>query len=94
MMGLIERVWRGVAGPRFVDYEESKKIARSDDIAARRNLAANATARPELLYFLAEDQAAEVRREIASNPTTPMQADLILARDRDDQVRVDLVHKI
>jgi len=94
MKGLLERVWRGVGKPRPVDYEESKRIARGGDIAARRHLAANPTARPELLYFLADDPAAEVRREIANNPTTPAQADLILASDRDDQVRVDLAHKI
>jgi len=92
-MRLIDRVWRG-GKPRPIDYEQSKRIAQSGDVATRRRLAANPTARPELLYYLAEDPAAEVRREIAGNPTTPVQADLMLARDADDAVRVGLAQKI
>jgi len=94
MSGVVARLLRGVGLERRVSYEDSKRLARTEDVGARRKLAANRTLRPELLYYLAEDPAAEVRREIAANPKTPVQADLLLARDRDDGVRRDLARKI
>jgi uncharacterized protein (DUF2336 family) len=60
----------------------------------RRDLAARGDVRPEILYFLAEDQAPEVRRIIAANDATPHQADQLLARDRDDAVRAELAQKV
>ncbi|MHA1114115.1 MAG: DUF2336 domain-containing protein, partial [Alphaproteobacteria bacterium] len=94
MSGIVARLLRGVGFERRVSYEDSKRLARTKDVGARRQLAANRTLRPEMLYFLADDPAAEVRREIAANPKTPVQADLLLAHDRDDGVRHDLAHKI
>ena len=43
------------------EYEDAKRLARSDDVNARRKLALRADMRPEILYFLAEDKASEVR---------------------------------
>jgi uncharacterized protein (DUF2336 family) len=77
-----------------VSYEQSKEIARHGTIKARRELAANSSTRPEVLYFLAEDKEPQVRREVASNSKTPRQADLILAKDVHDEVRCDLALKI
>jgi uncharacterized protein (DUF2336 family) len=75
-------------------YEEAKRLARDPDITVRRGLAARQDLRPEILYYLAEDQAAEVRRMIAGNEATPYQADELLARDRDEAVRTELAQKV
>lgn len=74
--------------------EETKALARHEDADVRAALAKRADLRPELLYFLAEDKAADVRRIVAANDSTPAQANLLLARDRDDNVRADLAGKI
>ncbi|MCZ6522561.1 MAG: hypothetical protein O7A68_01670, partial [Alphaproteobacteria bacterium] len=81
------------AAAQPLDYEESKHLARSADVAARGALASRG-ARPEILYYLAEDASPEVRRGVAANPATPPQADVMLARDEDDEVRCDLARKI
>ena len=77
-----------------IDYETAKTMARSRDQAVRQRLAARNDIRPELLYYLANDQAVEVRREIAANARTPRQADLLLASDKDSHVRTGLARKI
>ena len=48
----------------------------------------------EFLYFLAADEAVEVRRAVAENPSTPNQADMLLARDKDYGVRCALARKV
>lgn len=75
-------------------FEDAKLMVQSPDPAVRRRVAESNGARPELLYYLARDQAPEVRHAIAANARTPRQADLLLARDRDDSVRDALVRKI
>ncbi|HRJ62243.1 MAG TPA: DUF2336 domain-containing protein, partial [Azospirillaceae bacterium] len=75
-------------------FEDAKLMVQSPDPAVRRRVAESHGARPELLYYLARDQAPEVRYAIAANARTPRQADLLLARDRDDSVRDALVRKI
>ena len=75
-------------------YEEAKRIAASDDAAARAALAAHEDLEPEILYFFASDQAPAVRRAVAVNPGTPLQADKLLATDRDGEVRHELARKI
>ena len=77
-----------------LSYDESKRLARDGDPAAREHLAGREDVRPEVLYFMAEDDSAEVRGRIAANLSTPRQADLILARDRDEAVREKLARKI
>jgi uncharacterized protein (DUF2336 family) len=76
------------------EYEEAKRLARGDDLAARRTIAGRADMRPEILYYLAEDKATEVRRAIAGNDATPHQADELLVRDRDEAVRAELAQKV
>jgi uncharacterized protein (DUF2336 family) len=86
---------RKVAAPDTkLSYDESKRLARDGDPAERVHLAGREDIRPEVLYFLAEDDSAEVRGCIAANVSTPRQADLMLARDRDEVVRERLAHKI
>lgn len=77
-----------------LDYEQSKRLARDADPEVRRRLARRTDVRPEVLYYLAEDDVTEVRREIAGNATTPRQADLLLAADRSVTVRHAVARKI
>jgi len=75
-------------------YQQDKLTAKAGDEQARKALAARMDVRPEILYFLAEDDSPDVRRELASNMATPRQADLILAQDGEDAVRADLAGKV
>jgi len=75
-------------------YVEMQTLASHSDRVIRCQLAERHDLRPEVLYFLAEDDDADVRRLIALNPTTPRQADLLLANDVDTSVRCDLTEKI
>ncbi len=77
-----------------LSYDESKRLARDGDLEVRADLAEREDLRPEVLYFLAEDDSAKVRCRIAANVKTPRQADLILARDDDEAVRHHLANKI
>ena len=92
MMKLFKR--RAAAPDPQLSYEESKRLARDGDPEVRLRLAGREDVRPEVLYFMAEDDSAEVRGHIAANLSTPRQADLILARDRDEAVREQLARKI
>ncbi len=77
-----------------LSYAESKRLARDGDPEVRAGLAERQDLRPEVLYFLAEDDSAKVRCRIAANLKTPRQADLILARDNNEAVRHQLANKI
>lgn len=77
-----------------LSYEKARALATSKDTDVRCALAAMPDAQPEILYYLADDPAPEVRRKLASNSATPSQAHLILAKDEDLQVRGDLAAKI
>ncbi|MFQ5766187.1 MAG: DUF2336 domain-containing protein [Rhodospirillales bacterium] len=94
MSGFFKNLFKGGARGKASAYEGAKELARHEDWTVRRELAARPDLRPEILYFLAEDPAPEVRRKIAANATTPAQADLLLAGDADDGVRGDLAAKI
>lgn len=92
MMRLFKR--KAAAPDPKLSYDESKRLARDGDREVRARLAGREDVRPEVLYFMAEDDSAEVRGYIAANVSTPRQADLILARDRDEVVRETLARKI
>lgn len=77
-----------------MDYESAKQLAASPDPAVRLELAQRQDVRPEILYFLAVDEAPTVRRAIAANAATPSQAHLILANDADEEVRAQLADKV
>lgn len=95
MKALLARMLgREASVPESLSYEESRELARHPDAAVRRGLAARTDIRPEILYFLAEDTAAEVRRQIATNDAAPAHANILLAGDRDENVRCDLAQKI
>jgi uncharacterized protein (DUF2336 family) len=84
----------GFGADGMLSYEESRELARHPSAKVRRSLANREDIRPEVLYYLAEDESPEVRRSIAINANTPAQAHLLLAHDRDDGVRCDLALKI
>ncbi len=92
MIELLQRVFR--SSGKTIDYQTQKELAASAQPADRRKLAADTSARPEVLYYLAGDADAGVRAAVAGNEATPVQADLLLARYRDAGVRVDLAAKI
>ena len=92
MLRMFGRTGFGANGT--LSYEETKELARHPSAKVRRSLANRKDIRPEVLYYLAEDESPEVRRSIAINANTPAQADLLLAHDRDDGVRCDLALKI
>ncbi|MBT3331120.1 MAG: DUF2336 domain-containing protein [Rhodospirillaceae bacterium] len=75
-------------------YEAQRGSLENDNTKERLRLAKRADTRPEILYYLADDNVPEVRRAIASNPSTPPQADAKLAQDGDDDVRYHLADKI
>ena len=77
-----------------LSYAGAKKLARVEDPGTRIELASRTGLRPEILYFLAEDESPDVRREIARNSETPRQADKLLATDVDNEVRCELAQKI
>lgn len=75
-------------------YEDAKVIASTGSVAKRQELATHQDLEPELLYYLASDEAPEVRKEIAKNDGAPLQADQILAKDAIAEVRSELAYKI
>ncbi|MBL8699779.1 MAG: DUF2336 domain-containing protein [Alphaproteobacteria bacterium] len=75
-------------------YERDKRLVASAKPEDRRQVAGRAGTRAELLYFLATDQASDVRRAVASNESTPWQADELLVRDKEVEVRADLGGKL
>jgi uncharacterized protein (DUF2336 family) len=77
-----------------IDYEKAKALAASTDPAERLKLAKRADTQPEILYYLAIDQAEEVRRAIVENEATPAQAHLLLANDSSEEVRRRLAEKV
>ncbi len=77
-----------------MDYEQAKQLAADPDMQVRRNVAQQPDARPEILFYLADDGEPSVRRAVAENRATPRQADLILTRDDDESVRERLAAKI
>jgi len=77
-----------------MSYEEARTALETHAHNARLFLANQSEVEPEILYYLATDQAAEVRRFVAANPSTPQKANKILAGDSDDDVRCELAKKI
>lgn len=80
--------------PEDLTYEQARDHLEGAKPGVRADLARRDDVRPEILYFLAEDESAKVRQEIAGNPATPVQADQLLAADQDDDVRCKLAYKV
>lgn len=80
--------------PSALGYEDAKALMADPDAKVREDLARHPDTPPEVLFFLADDDAPEVRRAVASNEKTPRQADLVLTRDKDDPTRCELAEKV
>ena len=93
MKGLKE-LFGGLFKSGEIPYEKAKEMARHEDVAVRLELARREDLKPEILYYLAEDNDVGVRRVIAANASAPRHADLLLAADADHEVRVGLAEKI
>ncbi|WCL54926.1 DUF2336 domain-containing protein [Gimibacter soli] len=80
--------------PPALTSEKEQQILKDGSLGERKALAARTDARPEVLYYLADDASPQVRQIIASNPSTPIHADEKLVADEDDEVRLELARKI
>lgn len=76
------------------EYESAKRMLADPDVFVRTNLAKRTDLRPELLYYLTDDNSPEVRQALADNSALPWQADMKLAGDRSEDVRVGLAGKV
>ncbi|MHA1599178.1 MAG: DUF2336 domain-containing protein, partial [Alphaproteobacteria bacterium] len=96
MTSIIKKFFQGFSTGKNkkVSYEDARDLVQHEDADVRRELAGRADVKAEILYFLASDDAPEVRHAVAVNAATPRHADLILAGDDDDEVRVGLAEKI
>ena len=94
LKGLFTRRGIGRRKQSPIDYEEQRRRVQAVDPKVRSDLAGRTDTRPEILYYLAEDSASEVREAVARNQATPVQADVILSRDSDGEVRAGLADKI
>ncbi len=75
-------------------YEHARDILENRDREALKHLASDEAGFPEMLYFLSNDDDAEIRRRVAANPTTPVQADVALSTDAEPEVREALGAKV
>lgn len=91
VLGLVKRK---TALPEDINYEEARSILEQQNRHAKQALAVREDLEPEILYYLATDESADIRRKIAGNPATPHHANRILATDNDDEVRCELARKI
>jgi uncharacterized protein (DUF2336 family) len=79
---------------RPMSYEEARASLETHAHNSRMFLAGREDVEPEILYYLATDDAVAVRRLAAANPSTPQQANKVLTGDSDDDVRCELAKKI
>ena len=95
MLNKLKSLFSGNKGlPKQLTVEDEQVILKEGSEKQKAELAGRKDARPEVLYYLAEDQSPSVRRAIAGNPSTPIQADELLGKDADDEVRSELARKI
>jgi len=92
--GLVKTLITKVAPAKDLTYEEARAILESESAAAKKKVAGETSSKPEMLYYLAEDENDEIRTLVASNPSTPIQADRFLVDDSNDEVRSQLALKI
>jgi uncharacterized protein (DUF2336 family) len=91
-MAQFKNLWQRL--PKVLDRAGMLRILEEENEAARQKLAGRSDAAPEVLYYLAAEGSAAIRRAIAANPSAPPHANRLLADDADDDVRVELAHKV
>ncbi|WP_374762911.1 DUF2336 domain-containing protein [Yunchengibacter salinarum] len=82
------------AGGGQLSLADQRRILETGGHEDRLALAGRDDVRPEVLYYLAEDDSSAIRKLIAGNEATPVQADALLMSDEDDEVRSELARKI
>ena len=55
-----------------MDYEQAKELSVDPDAAVRRSVAQQPDARPEILFYLADDADSGVRRAVARPRARPI----------------------
>lgn len=93
-LNILKKLFASKPLPDELRYEDARAALESHNLNARRELAGRADAPPETLYYLANDENAEVRTLVASNPSTPLQANERLVNDTEVEVRAELARKI
>lgn len=91
---LAEKIGLRRSLPKEVTYEDAREILEEENQGQKRALAAREDAKPEMLYYLAEDEDPKVRARVAANLATPAQSNAVLADDVSDEVRGELAGKI
>ncbi len=91
---LLDKLTVKAPDERPMTYEEARASLETHAHNSRMFLAGRPDVEPEILYYLATDDAVEVRRLVAANPATPQQANKILTDDSDEDVRCELARKI
>ena len=71
----------------FIPEDELRKYAKSKNMCARADVAANKACPKDVLEELSNDAACTVRTQVARNPATPEDIRLKLADDKSAQVR-------
>ena len=90
----IKKILEGLTKGKPMTYERTRELARHEDVDVRQELAMREDIKPEILYYMAEDEDPGVRRAIAANTATPRHADIKLVVDEDHEVRVGMAEKI
>ncbi|MFT6508730.1 MAG: hypothetical protein ACJAVO_000211 [Parvibaculaceae bacterium] len=96
MFQSIKKIFGG-SGHRLnedLSYGEAFKALESQAKRSRAELAERIDTPPEMLYYLASDEKADIRKKVAQNAATPMQANELLVEDPADEVRTELARKI
>lgn len=83
----------------FFDREKravrDQKIALSDNASDRLKIARSKSTKPELLYYMAQnDPDVSVRQAVARNKSTPVHASSVLAKDNNEDVRLALANRL
>jgi len=91
MFGLLQKIF---GGKKSAPYEGQKEQLTKGDPRALMALAAGADTNPEILYYLAKSEDADIRRAVAVNKATPVQASALLANDKSVDVRFALAARL
>lgn len=75
-------------------HASQRERLKNGNPADMQDMAQDAATDPEILYYLAKSDNAQVRRAVASNAATPVQASTLLANDHDVDVRFALAARL
>jgi uncharacterized protein (DUF2336 family) len=96
-VGSVIGFWKRLTGQKLPDqlsYDHARAVLESHKNGLEEELAGRSDAEPEMLYYLAERGAPQIRRKVAGNAATPAEANRFLADDADPEVRAELAQKI